>query len=476
MIDNIQLAIRKYQRFVPDPSLEMSNTLAMQLSEWLEFDVGRVVDRLLERPDFRNRVRWPLDFLAHDQRGRNQLTTQHRELLLDVDGRIVNLARELVTLAESERFARLLEQPGRQEAEARGNEPSGWELQSGLSKMRDVAERTWDDLVSARDYFHPAQPPVGPGNLQHGSFLPYLQPRLRPPGDFVSRCAEVRIRELIEDVEKFYRRLWDLHRVNNLQADSELAASGELLQGLRERFAELRRVCFDGRDARFRDSCIALFQVYVGFRQNLSFEWLGLPTEYYQRIADLPHRVERRHLWDVPERAFEALNEILEVARRAVPPDEVIEEQKAKKRLVLVEEQRSVFLDGARADTGRDVAWHGKHSLQWELLWTLADRAMVRRNVDGYDLSNPKSTPPGEDGSRLLEPLSHQAVKDRRSGLKKLISNELNAMVESAGPGTYRLNLEPNEICLLGWFTEERLGELDPQPARHSSFTRFAGR
>ena len=34
---------------------------------------------------------------------------------------------------------------------------------------------------------------------------------------------------------------------------------------------------------------------------------------------------------------------------------------------------------------------------------------------------------------------------------------KLNDLIVDAGPSTYRLELKPDDICLLGWFAEEQL-------------------
>lgn len=101
----------------------------------------------------------------------------------------------------------------------------------------------------------------------------------------------------------------------------------------------------------------------------------------------------------------------------------------------------------------------------WELLWTLADRALIRRKVDCDLLSNPKLNC-SNTSDRKRKPPSVQAVKDRRSDLKKLIVPELNELIVDTGAGTYKLNLDASDICLLGWFNEEKLGILQPGVGR----------
>jgi hypothetical protein len=104
--------------------------------------------------------------------------------------------------------------------------------------------------------------------------------------------------------------------------------------------------------------------------------------------ADIPYRVTRMRQWDVPERAVAALIDIADLVRRPKAPEDLIEEMKSTKQLVLIEEQREGFLNGKSINASAKVSWH-KADLQWEFLWTLADRALLKRSVDRSCLSNP---------------------------------------------------------------------------------------
>ena len=76
------------------------------------------------------------------------------------------------------------------------------------------------------------------------------------------------------------------------------------------------------------------------------------------------------------------------------------------------------------------------------------ERAKTRKAVDRFNLSGASS----ED-----------AIKHRRSRLKKLIPSDLNEQIESAGRRTYRLSLDPGEIALLRSEAEERLVDFVPK-------------
>jgi hypothetical protein len=272
---------------------------------------------------------------------------------------------------------------------------------------------------------------------------------------------EIRVDHWREMLNRFFNRCHTAQQRTNADLSSLWSELNNIRSELNLRVDELRRLSLLGQEARVRDSCVALLQIHAGFHPNTDLSWLGEIASMAAGVAGLPDRVTHRREWDVPERVAAALTDIVDIVRRQ-PPGELIEEMKATKSLVLVEEQRQGFLDGEPIETHhQSVFWHGRDDLMWELLWTLADRAIVRRSVDCHCLSNRKA-------QIAQEPPSVQAVKDRRSDLKKLIIPELNKLIVDAGRGTYRLELDPDDVCLLGWFNEERLDVLSPLPPRLS--------
>ena len=466
MLDELQMAIRRYEQIAPSPGSDMTLSQAKLLADWLERQVSRITESLLTRPGFRRRVRWPIERLTGD------VDCPERDAVMAVDDTLVRCASALSSVAQSDAISEQLLRLG-----PFGEEVSEGDLRAldgvpedssipptplGFRGVEFIASRPWRDLTSPWDYFHPTSQLnlTEPDNRQWGHFLPYVNHNLRVPGDFITRCMEIRVNHWRDMLHRFFIRCHTAKQRADVDLGSQWTELESIRSELRTRIDELRQLSLLGQEARVRDSCIVLLQFHAGFHQSTDISWLGEVARMVAGAADIPHRVTRRQEWDVPERAAAALIDIAEIARRQ-PPDELIEEMKATKRLVLIEEQRQGFFDGTAIERNdQRVFWHGRDDLMWELLWTLADRAGVRRSVDCYCLSNRKAQEP-------REPPSLQAVKDRRSELKKLIVPELNQLIEGAGRGTYRLRLEPEDICLLGWFNAERLDVLSPLPPRH---------
>ena len=467
MLDQLEIAIRKYQQLAPNPGRDMTSSQGEQLADWLEGPVSRITEVLLTRPGFRRRVRWPIERLT------GETDCEERRLVEDVDALLVRYAVALKDFARSDGILSSLLRLGRYGEEVSEGDPSAIDPSSadavpsssplGLPNIELIASRPWRDLVSAYDYFY-ATAQLNLANADGppwGMFLPFMNRDLLVPGDFVSRCMEIRIKHWRDILHRFYIRC-DTARQN---ADAFSEALWANIQNVRSdlnvRISELHSVVHSEQDARIRDSSIALLQTYVSFHPDADLCLLGDTAQMASGVADIPDRVGVRREWEVPERIAAALVDLADLVRKQ-PPEELIEEMKATTRLVLIEEQRVGFLDGVPIESKvLPPEWHGRDDLMWELLLTLADRASIGRSVDCHSLSNRKA-------QTAQEPPSSQAVKDRRSGLKKLIIAELDSLIVSAGKGTYRLKLQPSDICLLGWNEVEQLEVLTPVAPRHS--------
>jgi hypothetical protein len=467
MFDQLEMALRRYKQIAPNPSGDMNLGQADQLSDWLENDVGRIVELLFHRPGFRVRAQWSLTRLTGNIAG------PEREAVIAVDKTIVHYAGRLLAFAKEDAIYEQLRQLGPYQNHVEKGDPSALEsphedsslprLPIGLRAVESIANRPWRDLASTRDFFRPTSQLnlTEPDEFSWGMFLSYVDPRLLVPGDYISRCTEIRIKFWLDSLQQLFIRCHTA--LPNTAGDLKAAWAelSEVRSQFNSSFDALRQLCFQGDEARLRDSCVALLQIYVGFHSNADLSWLGEVAAMARTAGDIPHRVKYRHEWHVPERATAALVDIAEMVRNQ-PPEDLIEEMKATKRLVLIEEQRTGYFDGIPIElANQDAQWHVLGSNAWELLWTLADRASVGRLVDPDSLSNPKAL-------ETQQPPTVQAVKDRRSLLKKRIVRELNDLIVSAGPGSYRLKLERSEICLLGWTSDEYIDVLMPSPPRHS--------
>ena len=468
MLDELELAIRRYEQIAPNAGNKMTQSQADQLSDWLSGQVGGITASLLTKPGFRQRARWPIERLT------GEINCPEREAVLAVDRSLERCARELCSIAQTDVISTELLHIGpyqneveEGDASALDSVPEGSSLPPtplGFRGVEFVAGRPWRDLASAWDYFRPTSQYnlSEPDDLQHAVFLPAVHRLLRAPGDFITRCMEIRIKIWRNLLHRFFIRCHTARQNANVDLGKRWSHLNDIRSQLDDRINELHHLSRPKREFQVRDSCIALLQIHAGFHRDTDLSWLGPVSEMVKGVFDIPDRITRYKQWDVPERAVAALRDVADIVRHQRPED-LIEEMKGTKRLVLIEEQRQGFLDRVPIESGDlDVNWHGRDSLLWELLWTLADRARARRSVDCDCLSNPKSR-------EAQSPPSAQAVKDRRSNLKKLIIPDLNELIVDAGPGTYRLQLDPDDVCLLGWFEEERLGVLPRETPRHCS-------
>ena len=94
MLDQLQMAIRRYEQIAPNPGSAMTLSQANQLADWLERQVCRITESLLTRPGFRRRVRWPIERLT------GQIDCPERGAVMAVDELFVRCASALQALAQ----------------------------------------------------------------------------------------------------------------------------------------------------------------------------------------------------------------------------------------------------------------------------------------------------------------------------------------------------------------------------------------
>jgi hypothetical protein len=467
MLDKLEIAIRRYAAIVPTGGVAMTQQQADQIVDWLDRHVCELVAKLATRNSFRQRARWGIDNLCSNDQ------CEERRAVIAVESSLLLCAKLLRDYAEKNPIPEGLLKSGRLNevlsGEVRDDADSKYEcreylqMQRGFERVTFLAKRPWRDLASKQDYFFPTSGYnlKTVGALHHANFLPAINLSLRVPGDFIFRCLQIRIDFWKQTLQRFFVVSDTERREQRLEATPQWNAIREAMAELELRIRKLRSLCFDGPEPRLRDSCVALLQVYAGMRMDIDLGWLGPVEQIVAGARGVRQQISGSHQWDIPNRIAEALIDVTEMVRQSQSPDELIEEMKSTHRLVLIEEQRSCYLDGQCVARDENVDWHARDSMPWELLSVLAESAMKRRSVDAVCLSNPRAV-------QTKKPPTAQAIKDRRAKLKKLITPELNNLIVDAGPGTYRLKLDPDDICLLGWTDVEQLEIVLPTEPRPS--------
>ena len=442
MMDRMEAAARRYTAICPEGGTELSPSQAAQVSAWLDQDVCPVVEELLVRPIFCNRAAWPIRYLGAGAHG------EERRLVEAVDTALLNTAAALVGFARQGKNLAALRRLGPyQEVLPRGSldgtEPgilgkAGKRVPLGLSVVESIATRPWKDLVAVQDYFHPvaelnlisAGDQGGEDRERLATFTPAFNPRLQAPGDYVSRTMMLRIEHWTLQLQKFTVRCHSVFRRGSAAGGPAWAAVGRAWQELNAGVEALRALCCSGDEARIRNSCIALVQVYAGYRPRADLSWLKLPPKIARNASGIRHRVEQRRDAGFVERIAAALADVTPIYRRPLEPEEMIGGARQRYALLLVGGvgARQAFWKGKRIP----AAWTD-HAALWDFLWTIAERALKLQGMDGF----------GNDEERAA------ALKDRKHRLGKIVPRDLFEKIRPAGRGTYRLEIRPDDICLL---------------------------
>ena len=453
MLDHVEVAQRRYEEIRADSKRGQDVPFwpdlgkARQISLWLEKDVCPVVEELVENPAFRAQVSWPIRQLQAGSR------TAERALVDEMDAGLVECARQLVKIARHPKVlpGLLKLEPAHDSAVRKG---CGKPVPFGLGAMEFIEGRPWRDLVRVSDYYQPASNlnlihPEKSFNaadkpVQLAEFTPFVNPGLRTLGDFVSRMLFLRIDHWESLLMRFRDCVRKVLRDSNMERDSQWETFEKMCVDLHRNYEHLKDGSLMGKAAKIRNSLIALLQVYAEYRPLAPLEWLGIPSALPRNGQAIRYQVETRKELSIAEQVAAALVDVAPLYGDELDPQVMIEAKCETHRLVLVNGvgRREVYW-GNTLLTADWVANKGP----WELLVALVDRAKSKQGADGTIMQD---TVPG-------------SLKDFRSRLKKLLPPDFNERIKPAGRGTYRLHLDPGEICSFRFWEDERLEEVNPQ-------------
>ena len=451
------MARRRYEQIQPDPASEVTEYGARAANELAETKRVSNLTELILRPDFQKHVTWPIERLG------GSMLCEERSRVGSVDTALVACASALAAFAEQPDIQQQLLCLGPfngwlAEGDPQGQDPvaskeRGKPIPLGVSTMEFIASRPWRDLVSIYDYFSPfsdlnlTNPPKNEDGelVRHASFVPVVRPSLQVPGDYVSRCMWIRLEYWMMLLQRFWVRCHTTLQRCSQGGGKSWDLVTQARATLHERSEAIRLMCFEGSKARLRDSCIVLLQIFAAYRPEADLKWLGLPSDFIRANANtLPFHVQHHHGTVITERVMAALLDLSDRYRQRVEPEDVIRDACRSHALVLV---RGVGI--------QTVIWKGKEvkfdwtstRALWDFFVVLTERALEGFAVDSHLWRHRKyDTKPAP-------------LKDCKHHLKQreILPDDLFEKIVSAGRGSYKLNLRPEEICLLQYSDDEQI-------------------
>jgi hypothetical protein len=465
-MDLLRLAQHRFEQLAPRLVPQMTVETSVAVEQWLRDHVGAVVEPLARSRRFRRLARWSPDSLSPGT------DSPQRRLVEAVDRTLVEAARQAATATRDLGLLRVDEVPARSAPTAAEvldpPGPSTSARPDAPPVIEWLAGRPWFDLACPEEFF------TGDRGLHlttgrtdcSTEFWREADPRA-PLGDYVCRAMFARIAYFTRKIDETWRDCFAQAQQHGEAAHALAARLFSAKVRLDQAIDELRQACHAGTEARLRDACTTLVQVYVAYSPAPHLDWLGCPWDPVTAYAAIIRTVvrppgevisvlpggqdrfrvvgrQRANLCrpDVVQGIAAALAVVAEIYRRPVEADELIDWLRQEKRLVLVNRRpRSIYWDGEPIGPDWD-----RSSALWDLLWKLARRARRRQPVLREEL-----TKPDQDSTR---------VKVRRSRLSKHIPPALDVLIEAVRPGGYRLILDPEEIALLSLDHEEQLIEV----------------
>jgi hypothetical protein len=263
--------------------------------------------------------------------------------------------------------------------------------------------------------------------ITDGAMVASLNPELHLVGDFITRCMFHRIKILMDCLNDYRRVCFLAIRAAGSKATAVIEVEEQAWSHLKKKVIALRTACLTDRDAKIRDSCITLVQVYAAFYPNPELSWLGVPKRLITNgTAFLKYSVTSNSFLEALDRISLALLDLRDIQDRI---DGQVEMAIQGGGLVLIAEPRVVYWNKDEIFK----PWE-KHIMPWDLLWKLADKALLGGVVQDKDIYDKRG------------------CKNRLSNLKgnllKLLPRSLSQLIKSVHSIGYKLELNPKQIHL----------------------------
>lgn len=416
-----------------------------RLRVWLEDDVIPSLTELTTLPRFRDLATFSIRVLAPGA------DSEQRRAVEDVDRGLMSAANALLAVVDHpsilERFPRStssstpVKQGSVEISSDHGTVISPASLRENpeleIAALRRVARHDKGNLVQLDDYFSTRQEIVvleDGTRLQRGELINSLNHRLLAIGDLVGRTlrrrmdlrlqaiytVRTRINQLLTDLA-----LAELEVVMSFRrADEELQTSVRRLQAL----------VFADSEARLRDSCVTLTQVYAALHPAPELEWLGIREELLAEARGLFPSVLRGHRGSVVHDRIARAVADMDILYRGIDPCSTRLELAIQSGGLVIDMQgRTAWWDRTQIELGNSVK-------NFKFLSALARKTRWRQDLiedDVYDDDQADSPSPS-------------ALPNLWSRVGRVLPGSLSQLIgRGRQPRSYRLNLEPHRIHII---------------------------
>jgi hypothetical protein len=435
----LETAARSYQLIVPRNLLERPRAEREcryprhKIEVWLRDEVVPAIEGLWARARFQEQATHPIRAFRVGEK-----TPEWR--CVDAVARAMqDSARAVLALAQvaakqgkllSLKSARqALERPGSQPVPPGNTSAEELDLALALCQTEALQKRKAAELVNAKDYFGPSKDAaviIEGRAVTNGMFVPLFNAELGHVGNHVVRCLLTRIKQERDAVRHVQRATYAV--IDGRRLTKTVAQEQQTSAALADTVAVLERELVTSPEARLREACIVLTQVYRDCAQPApDVAWLGLSERAQNdRRGHIRHFLISGSDYVLVQRIAKALDEARDLYQDTPPDQSAIEEAIATRGLILVEHTREAFWEGEQVM----VDWN-KHRASWEMLWKLVTRARSGQYI------LPKHLYPDDPG----KPPSTMASRSAR--LKRLLpASLLKRIVPGPEPSSYRLQLD----------------------------------
>lgn len=414
---------------------------------WLNNRVAPVVEKWLSDCRFQHMATFSLQRLARPN------TSEEYAALEAVHAAIVKLASSLSAVIEQPTVQKhLKDQCGfrRWAEQIFGKSPGTWFV-STLKRLRTISQLPLTSFVSETDFFSPSA-----GLCEYGGrpiLLYHLttpsRGQLDLPGDMVFWCLQVRLEFFCDELHRLVNTLTSLPTdLRNSTFLKTVAGEAAALHQAEHNFREKVQLSTERRQS---ESAVIVLQAFSAARLTEILDWLDLNPKLYRCHRSLAVEIHREVGIAVTDHVLAALNEVRGILEIPKSREDWIEELKESHRILMVNGGEEIYFKGDLIVSNGVAEDSGKRLgvAQDEFLAKLIELAKDDKSISREDFRAIRSKKNDQARQLFSELATSKALRDRRSKLNDILSDELNAYILSEGNGRYRLNIPPEEIHIL---------------------------
>lgn len=439
-MDTRELAVSQFHLI--EKSLRRRNEAGSEAQAWLEKYAVPAITAYWKRPRFRDNARWSIQNLAEGAPSEDRQILDDLQKSAEAASRLI---QELARRPDVSKQIKVLVSPPlppsgeiviSDETHAENVQPRRSVASFGCayfdpdSLNRFIQEKAFC-YVNIAEYFEPSPKfeEVNGQLIQRAETITSVNPQFMPVGDMI-------VQAMLRRIDLAQQAMQDVHRTVLTAVSKTDSIHEELtervnraMEGFKNLVAGIRPRFVNTQEARLRQSCCVLTQIYAARDRREKCDWLGLPDSLVE--SGRATVMGKLRSWRGVEIYYLIANALTELGQlyQGQPNDSALDEALANRRLVIDKKTSRLWWDAAECRVDFSAP-------QFRVLYLLAERASRRQAIREDDIFDNEG--------------SHSRFATMIGRLKKCLPEQLRELIIAGEEtSTYRLNISGDQVYVV---------------------------